>query len=262
MRRDFTPCRKACSTASVTNPPCLRAIRSAIPPSANCIVWTPPGLEADAKACRSSWTSRAISSAALAHTNWKPVGENVPERLDRLDGRRHDARRRRVPGLLHQALRQPISEQRRLRPLRGLCLRRNRPDHREPSSNAAARAGAACSAKAPAATARPGMGCIAPISGSAIAINSGDMGFDALYHARLCSTTRIVLRKHDYSIEKYIWHVESQPKIKAASTSSMTLMDLAQSAFYDPDPTAIHAACGCRSIPTPANSFPNAGTIG
>ena len=76
----------------------------------------------------------------------------------------------------------------------------------------------------------------------AIAINSGDMGFDALFIPTLFDDADR-LRKHDYSIEKYIRHVESQPKIK--DDDKMTLMDLAMSAFYDPDPKAFR----CLQLP-------------
>lgn len=69
---------------------------------------------------------------------------------------------------------------------------------------------------------------------SAIAINSGDMGFDALFIPTLYDDVD-ALRKFDYSIEKWVRHVEAQPKLK--DKDRMILMDLGQSAFYDPDTT-------------------------
>jgi hypothetical protein len=59
------------------------------------------------------------------------------------------------------------------------------------------------------------------------------MGFDALYIPALFEDLDL-LRKHDNSIEKFIRHVESKPKLKEKET--MALMDFAQSAFFDPDP--------------------------
>ena len=69
---------------------------------------------------------------------------------------------------------------------------------------------------------------------TAIAINSGDMGFDALFIPTLFDDLER-LRRHDYSIEKYVTQLESQRKMKFED--QMCLMDLAMSAFYDPDPT-------------------------
>jgi hypothetical protein len=76
----------------------------------------------------------------------------------------------------------------------------------------------------------------------AISINSGDMGFDALYQPTLYDDVD-ALRKFDYSIEKWVRHVESQPKLK--DKDRMILMDFAQSAFYDPDPSAFR----CMQLP-------------
>ncbi|QGZ96113.1 alpha/beta hydrolase-fold protein [Terricaulis silvestris] len=76
----------------------------------------------------------------------------------------------------------------------------------------------------------------------AISINSGDMGFDALYQPTLYDDVD-QLRKFDYSIEKWVRHVESQPKLK--DKDRMILMDFAQSAFYDPDPSAFR----CMQLP-------------
>lgn len=68
----------------------------------------------------------------------------------------------------------------------------------------------------------------------AISINSGDMGFDAIYPGPLLDDLNL-LRKHDYSIEKF-WRATIAKK-KINFRDQMALMDLAQSAFYDPDPT-------------------------
>lgn len=60
------------------------------------------------------------------------------------------------------------------------------------------------------------------------------MGFDALFIPSFFDALE-ALRKHDYSIEKYVRHLEAQPKVK--EKDRMVLMDLAMGAFYDPDPT-------------------------
>jgi len=67
----------------------------------------------------------------------------------------------------------------------------------------------------------------------AIAINSGDMGFDALYIGPLLDDLDL-LRKHDNSIEKF-WKATLAKK-KVSFREQMALMNFAQSAFYDPDP--------------------------
>lgn len=69
---------------------------------------------------------------------------------------------------------------------------------------------------------------------SAISINSGDMGFDALYIPALLDDLEL-LRTHDYSIETF-WKA-TIAKNKMSFREQMVLMDLAQGAFYDPDPT-------------------------
>ena len=66
----------------------------------------------------------------------------------------------------------------------------------------------------------------------AISIKSGDMGFDALYIPALLDDLDL-LRKHDYSIEKFWKATIAKPKM--SFKEQMALMDLAQGAFYDPD---------------------------
>jgi S-formylglutathione hydrolase FrmB len=73
---------------------------------------------------------------------------------------------------------------------------------------------------------------------AAIAVNSGDMGFDTIYLPSLIVDCDI-LAAHDYSIERYMRHVESKPKI--ADKDILCIVDLAQGAFYDPDLTQFRA---------------------
>ena len=85
------------------------------------------------------------------------------------------------------------------------------------------------------------------------------MGFDALYIPALFEDLEL-LRKHDNSTEKFMRAVEAKPKMNFKET--MALMDMAQGAFYDPDPSAVPLTFACRSIPTRANSSRSAGPIG
>ena len=67
-----------------------------------------------------------FTAGGPAHTSWKNYGENLPERLDRLIGTgAMAAGRRRLPGLLHEAWRQPICRQCRDGTLGTLPHRRN-----------------------------------------------------------------------------------------------------------------------------------------
>ncbi len=124
---------------------------------ARVLVWTPPGWK-PGEAMPLLVDLKGYWSSALAHANWQPHGENVPERLDRLAHEGMARARRGVSRLLHRALRQPISQQRRLRPLRRLHLRRDRAVRGSQVRLRRSRAGAACSANPPAAMARPGTG--------------------------------------------------------------------------------------------------------
>jgi S-formylglutathione hydrolase FrmB len=70
---------------------------------------------------------------------------------------------------------------------------------------------------------------------TAIAINSGDMGFDALQLTDLYEALN-QLQKHGGSIEKFWKDLES--KTKASDKEKISAMVMAMSAFYDPDPNA------------------------
>ena len=71
-----------------------------------------------------------------------------------------------------------------------------------------------------------------------ISVNSGDMGFDSQFLPMLFADCNL-LAAHDYSIERYVRHVESQPKIVDRDIDC--LINLGQSAFYDPDLTQFRA---------------------
>jgi S-formylglutathione hydrolase FrmB len=70
---------------------------------------------------------------------------------------------------------------------------------------------------------------------SAISANSADMGFD-VHQLPEFYLALDVLQDHGHSIEVFFRHFESEPKPSAAERSC--LMFCAMSAFYDPDPGA------------------------
>ncbi|WP_395645907.1 alpha/beta hydrolase [Terricaulis sp.] len=195
-------------------------------------VWTPPG-----------WTEReqlpllvdlkGYWSSALAHANWNPGGENVPERLDRLVAQ----------GMPRVVVVFPD------------CFTKLFGNQYLNSAGSGRYADYLCDEIVPFVEGRfkcggPGKrGVFGKSSGgygaawhgmhradfwSAISINSGDMGFDALYIPALLDDLNL-LQKHDYSIERF-WKATTA-KTKMGFKETMALMDLAQSAFYDPDTT-------------------------
>jgi S-formylglutathione hydrolase FrmB len=195
-------------------------------------VWTPPGWS-EAEKLPLLVDLTGYWGAGPGHVNWKPLGENVPERLDRLVGE----------GMARVVVAFPD------------CFTKLYGNQYLNSAGSGRYADYLCDEIVPFVEGKfqcggPGKrGVFGKSSGgygaawhglhrsdfwSAIAINSGDMGFDALFIPTLYDDVDL-LRKHDYSIEKYITHVEAQPKVK--DKDRLCLMDLAMSAFYDPDPT-------------------------
>jgi S-formylglutathione hydrolase FrmB len=195
-------------------------------------VWTPP-----------NWTSaeslpvlvdlRGYWSSALAHANWQPVNENVPERLDRLT---HEGMARAVvifPDCFTKLYgNQYLNSAGSGRYADYLC------EEIAPFVETQFRCGG-----------KGRRGVFGKSSGGygaawhgmeradfwdAISINSGDMGFDALYVPAFFEDIDL-LRKYDFSPEKFIRAVEAKRKMSGKET--MTLMDLAQGAFFDPDVT-------------------------
>jgi S-formylglutathione hydrolase FrmB len=171
--------------------------------------------------------------AGPGHTNWKNLGENVPERLDRL---MHE-------GMKRCAVAFPD------------CFTKLYGNQYLNSAGSGRYADYICDEIVPTVETQfkcggvGRRGVFGKSSGgygaawhglnrsdfwSAISINSGDMGFDALYIPTLYDDADM-LRKFDYSIEKWVKHVEGLPKMK--DKDRMILMDLAMSAFYDPDTT-------------------------
>ena len=203
-------------------------------------VWTPPGWSAN-ESLPLLVDLTGYWGAGPNHTNWRPYGENVPERLDRLA---HEGMARAVVAFpdCFTALygNQYLNSAGSGRYADYIC------DEIVPTVEAKFTCGG-----------KDRRGVFGKSSGGygaawhglnrsdfwdAISINSGDMGFDALYQPTLYDDVD-QLRKFDYSIEKWVRHVESQPKLK--DKDRMILMDFAQSAFYDPDPTAFR----CMQLP-------------
>jgi S-formylglutathione hydrolase FrmB len=196
------------------------------------LVWTPPGWK-PGEALPLLVDLKGYWSSALAHANWQPHGENVPERLDRLA----------QEGMPRALVAFPD------------CFTALYGNQYLNSAGSGRYADYICEEIVPFIEGKFGCGgagrrgVFGKSSGgygaawhgmnradfwSAIAINSGDMGFDALFIPTLYDDVER-LRKHDYSIEKYVRHAESQNKL--GHGDRLCLMDLAMGAFYDPDPT-------------------------
>ncbi len=195
-------------------------------------VWTPPGWKAGEK-LPLLVDLKGYSSSALAHANWQPFSENVPERLDRLT---HEGMARCVVAFPD-------------------CFTKLYGNQYLNSIGTGRYADYLCDEIVPFVEAKFGCGgqgrrgVFGKSSGGygaawhgmnrpgfwdALSINSGDMGFDALYIPALFEDLD-VLRKYDYSIEK-AWRALTAKK-KMSFKESVALMDCAQGAFYDPDPT-------------------------
>lgn len=195
-------------------------------------VWTPPNWS-PSESLPLLVDLTGYWGCGLNHTNWRPAGENVPERLDRLASQ----------GMARAVVAFPD------------CFTKLYGNQYLNSAGSGRYADYICEEIAPTIEGKFGCGgkgrrgVFGKSSGgygaawhglnradfwSAISINSGDMGFDALYIPALFEDLELI-RKFDYSIEKWVRHVESQPKLK--DKEKMALMDFAQGAFYDPDTT-------------------------
>ncbi|MBL8548761.1 MAG: hypothetical protein JNJ73_02160 [Hyphomonadaceae bacterium] len=195
-------------------------------------VWTPAGWN-EKESLPLLVDLKGYWSSALAHANWQPFGENVPERLDRLV----------AAGMPPVIVAFPD------------CFTKLYGNQYLNSLGSGRYADYVCDEIVPFVEKQfhcggdGRRGVFGKSSGgygaawhglhrsdfwSAIAINSGDMGFDALFIPTLFEDCDL-LASHGYSIEKYVKHVESKPKIGGKDT--LCLMDLAMSAFYDPDLT-------------------------
>ena len=201
------------------------------PTTRDLIVWTPPDWK-PSESLPILVDLKGYMSSALAHANWSPMSENVPERLDRLAGE----------GMARAVVVFPD------------CFTKLFGNQYLNSAGSGRYADYICDEIVPLVESKFNCGgkgrrgVFGKSSGGygaawhgmhradfwdAIAINSGDMGFDALYIGPLLDDLDL-LRKHDNSIEKF-WKATLAKK-KVSFREQMALMNFAQSAFYDPDP--------------------------
>lgn len=203
-------------------------------------VWTPPGWSPD-ETLPLLVDLTGYWGAGPGHTNWKSYGENVPERLDRLIAEGMP----RVVAVFPDCFTKLYGNQYLNSAGSGryadyICDEVVTTVESKFKCGGKGRRGVFGKSSGGYGAAWHGLN--RSDFWDAIAINSGDMGFDALYQPTLYDDVD-ALRKFDYSIEKWVRHVESQPKLK--DKDRIILMDFAQSAFYDPDPSAFR----CMQLP-------------
>lgn len=204
-------------------------------------VYTPPGWSKDQHlpllVDLPGWTG-----SGLAHTNWRPLTENVPERLDRL---------------IHEGAMPPV-----VVAFPDCCTRLGGNQYNN-SSGTGRWADYLIEEIVPFVEERFACGgtgrraCFGKSSGgfgaawhglhyadfwAAFACNSGDMGFEVLELPDLYKALD-QLQKHGRSIEKFILHLEA--KQKATPDEQLARMVLAMGAFYDPDPAGFR----CMRLP-------------
>jgi enterochelin esterase-like enzyme len=196
------------------------------------LVWTPPNWRAGERLpllvdLKGYWSS------ALAHANWSPATENVPERLDRLANEGMPRTVVAFPDCFTKLYgNQYLNSAGSGRYADYLC--EEIVPFVESRFNCGGRGRRGLFGKSSGGYGAAWHGMHRADFWSAISINSGDMGFDALYIPALLEDLDL-LRKHDNSIEKF-WRA-MQAKKKMNFKEQMALMDFAQGAFYDPDPT-------------------------
>jgi enterochelin esterase-like enzyme len=193
-------------------------------------VWTPPDWTA-AERLPLLVDLKGYTSSGLAHANWMPFAENVPERLDRLA---HEGMGRVVvafPDCFTKLFgNQYLNSAGTGRYGDYLC------DEIvafvEQRFNCGGKGKRGVFGKSSGGYGAAWHGLHRSDFWDAISIQSGDMGFDALYIPALLEDLD-VLRKYDNSIEKMWRALIAKPKM--SFKEQVALMDCAQSAFYDPD---------------------------
>lgn len=204
-------------------------------------VYTPPGW-APGQALPLLVDLPGYFGSGLGHTNWKPLTENVPERLDRL---------------IHDGAMPPVVA------AFPDCATRLGGDQYLNSLGSGRYADYLVEEIVPFIEDRFGCGgpgrraCFGKSSGgygavwhgmhyaafwAAFSCNSGDMGFEALQLPDLYAALDL-LRKHDRSIEAFIRHLEAKEKMTREEQTAR--MVLAMGAFYDPDPESFR----CMRLP-------------
>lgn len=176
-----------------------------------------------------------FGGSGMGHTNWRPIGENVPERLDRLIG--SGAMGRAVAAFPDCFTRvggnQYINSAGTGRYEDYLIGEIVPFVEREFGCGGEGRR--ACFGKSSGGYGAIWHGMHHADFWAAVSCNSGDMGFDALHGPDFLMALG-VLAKHGMSVQKFWEHFEASPKPTAEERHCR--MFLAMGAFYDPDPAA------------------------
>ena len=171
-------------------------------------VWTPPGWTPD-ESLPLLVDLTGYWGAGPGHTNWKNYGENVPERLDRLTAEGMPRVVAAFPDCFTKLYgNQYLNSAGSGRYADYICNEVVTTVEGKFKCGGKGRRGVFGKSSGGYGAAWHGLN--RSDFWDAIAINSGDMGFDALYQPTLYDDVD-ALRKFDYSIEKWVRHVESQP---------------------------------------------------
>ncbi|MFT3729368.1 MAG: alpha/beta hydrolase-fold protein [Terricaulis sp.] len=231
MRRDFTLPRGEVHRL-VHKSDVLAGNPLGDPTERDLIVWTPPNWK-PSESLPILVDLKGYMSSALAHANWNPSAENVPERLDRLT---HEGMPRVVvvlpdcfTKLFGNQYLNSVGTGRYADYICGEIV-----PFVEQKFNCGGKGRRGVFGKSSGGYGAAWHGLHRADFWDAISINSGDMGFDALYIPALLEDLPL-LAKHGNSIEK-MWKATLARK-KSSFREQVAMMDFAQSAFYDPDPT-------------------------
>jgi enterochelin esterase-like enzyme len=174
-----------------------------------------------------------FGGSGMDHTNWRNIGENVPERLDRLIGSK--AMGRAVvafPDCFTRVGGNQYIDSAGTGRYEDYLIGEIAP-FVEKEFACGGRGRRACFGKSSGGYGAIWHGMHHADFWAAVACNSGDMGWEALHYPDfLMSLTH--LRKHGMSIEKFWRHFETSNKPSAEERH--VRMFLAMGAFYDPDP--------------------------
>jgi len=231
MRRDFTLPRGEVHRL-VHKSDVLAGNPLGDPTERDLIVWTPPNWK-PSESLPILVDLKGYMSSALAHANWSPSSENVPERLDRLT---HEGMPRVIvafPDCFTKLFgNQYLNSAGTGRYADYIC--NEIVPFVEQKFNCGGKGRRGVFGKSSGGYGAAWHGLHRANFWDAISINSGDMGFDALYVPALLEDLPL-LAKHGNSIEK-MWTANLAKK-KSSFREQVAMMDFAQSAFYDPDPS-------------------------
>ena len=176
-----------------------------------------------------------FTGSGMTHTNWRPFGENVPERLDRLIAEG-------AMGPVVAAFPDCFSRLGGNQYINSAAMGRYEDyliDEVVPFVESRLAAGGpgrrACFGKSSGGYGAIVHGMRRPDVWSAVACHSGDMGFELCYFFDVPMALN-ELAKHDRSIEKFMAHFEQSKKPTDKELETLNL--LAMAASYDPDPAS------------------------